>query len=125
MLYFSNLLQHARRGEVATQDFLGMLCVANWFQEAASLSGERIESRKERVEPRGIARRVLPPLHSLMGDFFGVVPKKVRLALLRPSPLCPAIEPPHSRPGTRKGRGGKDLEETVGTQYIIPRVPAL
>jgi hypothetical protein len=28
MLCFLNLLQHPRRGEVATQDFLGMLCVA-------------------------------------------------------------------------------------------------
>src|ERR1700677_3788921 len=92
MLYFSNLLQHPRRWEVATQDFLGILCIAKYFQEAASPSGEGRESRKGELSRVGLPRQVLPPLRSLMGDFFGVVPKKV--------PLPCSAPPPSARPSS-------------------------
>jgi hypothetical protein len=86
MLYFSKLLQHARHGEVATQDFLGILCVAKLFPEQRALRG-RGERGKERVEPRGVARPDPASSQLTDGVLFWGGPKK------SPPYFAPSLHP--------------------------------
>jgi hypothetical protein len=123
--HFFSLLQHPTCGEVAKQDFSAILCIAKWFQEAASPSGSGRVRVERRVEPHGIAPPGPPPLHSLMGGFFGVVPKKVRLILLHRSALCQTTWTPHRRPFFHKRRRANDLGESSRTLDSVLRPPTL
>src|SRR5580698_10559605 len=104
MLYFSNLLQHARRGEVATQDFLGMLCVAKLSQKSGRdpaglfLVPESPHGNERSQE----AKMAVDELAAILA-FFGVDPKKVPLVF----GSAPPAEYGNASPLAPRPQGGR------------------
>jgi len=142
---FSKKLQHARGGEVATQSFLDVLCVAT-VAPLSLLRKSHITPAKAKRELRGCAfpsrslgtrpKEGMPPRINLgapgngpppwgrmrrhgEGDFFPVDPKKLSPHLLDFFALCPLALPPPPRPLSRKGRGEQDLGEVAETRDLV------